>query len=449
MREKTLCNIGVEQAYENPNTLVILTRPNYTRHSSDDSTRSDGTVEVDEFICTLLNDNRWHNADLVDHVLGGVVSVPLAARIMLSFLCCGVLTVELNGANVDRDQWPEACNHAASCASFASKTDSTSETKDYVWTWAKELGSGTGCNAGDFFNTIGTAAYLAAGMTDQARLSNRTPTVRFTPLSWHPLPLYPSNAQGYQPDFIALSSSAFVSDRDPTRLNEYEERPSALGYIETHFPSLFEPYSRLLSAPMALTTDSDHSGSGTAQSLSTQPKDAEPDSQLLSNLVELSTQLQMNQLPVPPTWFASTVKRYRESRFLDMSRVCLPNVLVPGEGQQTRMGPAVARCSVHMHQQRRTQPWLRFSLGLMATKDELGLLRADATGMEGCVFRKDTGRGVIEAIRLSLGIMLATDQELGHHPAFSLRDTEAPSVPELDATTGDQRPAPATNPEDQ
>ncbi|KAF5372389.1 hypothetical protein D9615_009292 [Tricholomella constricta] len=362
------------------------------------------------------------------------------------------LTVELNGANVDRDwQWPAACNHAASFASLASKTDSTSENKDYVWAWAKELGSGTGCNAGDFFNTIGTAAYLAAGMTNQAQLSNRTPTVRFTTLSCPPLPLYPSNAQGYQPDFIALSSSAFVPDRDPTRLNEYEKRPSPLDHIETHethFLSLFKSYSRLLSAPMALT-DSDHSGSNTAQSLSTQPNHEEPDFQLLSNLEELSTQLEMNQLPTPPTWVASAVKKYHESRFLDMSRVCLPNALVPGEGKQTDMGAALIWCAGHMHQQRRTQPWLRFSLGLMATKDELGLLRADAIGMEECVFRKDTGRGVIEAIRLLLGIMLATDQELGHHPAFSLRDTEVLSVPELDATTGDKRPAPSADTDDQ
>ncbi|KAF5372297.1 hypothetical protein D9615_009302 [Tricholomella constricta] len=450
MRESRLRNVNcIKQAEEIPGNIVIRSRPNYTRKPSDD-TCSDGTVEVDEAMCTLLNDNRWRNADLVDHVFGGVVSVPLAARIMLSFLCCGILTVELNGANVDRDQWPGACTHAASCTSLASesKTAPTSENKDYVWTWAEELGSGTDCNAGDFFDTIGMAAYLAAGVTDQAQLSNRTPTVRFTTLSCRPLPLHPSNAQGYQPDFIALPSSAFVSDRDQTRLNEYQEKLSALGLIETHFPSLFEPYSCLLSATIA-PTDSEHSGSAAGQSLSTQPNDTEPDPQLLSNLEELSTQLKAKQLPIPPTWLARAVKKHHDSRFLDTSHVCFPNVLVPGEGKQTRMGAAVARCAVHMDQQRRTQPWLRFSLGLMATKDELGLLRADATGMEECVFRKDTGRGVIEAIRLLLGIMLATDQELGHHPAFSLRDTEVLSVPELDATTGDKRPAPSADTDDQ
>ncbi|KAF5367291.1 hypothetical protein D9615_010454 [Tricholomella constricta] len=207
--------------------------------------------------------------------------------------------------------------------------------------------------------------------------------LRFTRLSRRlrlPLPLHPSDAQDFPRDFVALPLSAFVPGCDQTRLNEYQERPSALGLIEAYFPGFFEPYSRLLSAAVVTFTDSDHSCSDAAQSLSTEPNDAEPDSQLLSNLEELSTQLEMNQLPIPST-----------------------------------------------------------------TKDELGLLRADATGIEECVLRKNTGRGVIEAIRLSLGIMLATDQELGHHPAFSLRDTEAPPVPELDATTvKKRRPAPPT-----
>ncbi|KAF5367273.1 hypothetical protein D9615_010447 [Tricholomella constricta] len=404
------------------------------------------TVELDESLFNWLN-TRWHSADLVGHVLGDIVSIPLAARITLSLLRCGVLTVDLNGEKLNRDQWPRACNHGALCASLASKTDSTPQSTDYVWTWAEELGTGKGCHAENFFNIIGMAAYLAAGMTDQAQLSKRTPTVRLTRLSRRcrlPLPLQPPGGQGFPPDFVALPLSAFVSDRDQTRLNEYQERPSALGLIEAYFPSLFEPYSRLLSAAVVTLTDSDHSGSDAAQSLSTKPNDAEYDPQLLSNLEELSTQLEMNQLPIPPLWVTSALKKHRESRFLDMSRVCYPNVLVPGEGKQTDMGAALIWCARHMDQQRCVQPWLRFCLGLMATKDELGLLRADATGIEECVFRKDTGRGVIEAIRLSLGIMLATDQELGHHPAFSLRDTEAPPVPELDATTSKQRPAPSS-----
>ncbi|KAG6870615.1 hypothetical protein C0992_012871, partial [Termitomyces sp. T32_za158] len=63
----------------------------------------------------------------------------------------------------------------------------------------------------------------------------------------------------------------------------------------------------------------------------------------------------------------------------------------------------------------------------MATKDKMGMLRADAIGVEECVFPKNIGHGVIESIRLSLGILLATDQELGQHPSFFLRSVTGPN----------------------
>ncbi|KAG6892360.1 hypothetical protein C0992_000786, partial [Termitomyces sp. T32_za158] len=118
---------------------------------------------------------------------------------------------------------------------------------------------------------------------------------------------------------------------------------------------------------------------------------------------------------------SADIKDYGTAEFLDLSSVCFPNVLIAGEGNETDMKFASRQAMVYMCQQRRTQPWLRFCLGLMVTKDKMGLLRADATGVEECVFPKNIGRGVIESIRLSLGILLATDQELGQNPSFSLR----------------------------
>ncbi|KAG6894398.1 hypothetical protein C0992_006273 [Termitomyces sp. T32_za158] len=115
------------------------------------------------------------------------------------------------------------------------------------------------------------------------------------------------------------------------------------------------------------------------------------------------------------------IKEYGTAEFLDLSSVCFPNVLIAGEGIETDMRFASRQAMVYMCQQRRTQPWLRFCLGLMVTKDKMGLLRADATGVEECVFPKNICHGVIESIRLSLGILLATDQELGQHPSFFLR----------------------------
>ncbi|KAG6880733.1 hypothetical protein C0993_004837, partial [Termitomyces sp. T159_Od127] len=69
----------------------------------------------------------------------------------------------------------------------------------------------------------------------------------------------------------------------------------------------------------------------------------------------------------------------------------------------------------------------------MVTKDEMGLIRAHAVGVEQLVFPKDTGRGVIEAIRLAMGVLLATDHELGQHPSFFLRSVKK----KFDATEDD------------
>ncbi|KAG6882298.1 hypothetical protein C0993_011188, partial [Termitomyces sp. T159_Od127] len=133
---------------------------------------------------------------------------------------------------------------------------------------------------------------------------------------------------------------------------------------------------------------------------------------LLNALHDISDNGNQALLPVE-------VKDYSVARFLDLSWVSFPNVLIAGEGKHTDMRSAINQAMVYMRQQRRTQ-WLRFCL-LMITKDKMGLLRADATGVEECVFPKNIGRGVIESIRLPLGILVATDQELGRHPSFSLR----------------------------
>ncbi|KAG6897971.1 hypothetical protein C0993_007202 [Termitomyces sp. T159_Od127] len=111
------------------------------------------------------------------------------------------------------------------------------------------------------------------------------------------------------------------------------------------------------------------------------------------------------------------------------------------EGKQTDMRSATVQATVYIRQQRRTQPWLRFCLGFMATKDKMGLLRADATGVEECIIPKNIGRGVIESIRLSLGILLATDQELEQHPSFYLRLVTKSTAEPTTVAADNTRPA--------
>ncbi|KAJ6558160.1 hypothetical protein B0H19DRAFT_1261702 [Mycena capillaripes] len=77
-----------------------------------------------------------------------------------------------------------------------------------------------------------------------------------------------------------------------------------------------------------------------------------------------------------------------------------------------------------MRCQRCSQPWQRFVLGFIATPDAFGLLRADVCGIEECIIARNTSRGVIEAIRLCLGLSLANDVQLGQDPIFTLRQIQ-------------------------
>jgi hypothetical protein len=81
------------------------------------------------------------------------------------------------------------------------------------------------------------------------------------------------------------------------------------------------------------------------------------------------------------------------------------------------MNPATTQVTVYSRQLRQTQRWQCFGLELRTTKDKIGLLRADATGLEERIFPKNSCCGVTESIRLSLGILLETDQELDLLPS--------------------------------
>ncbi|KAF5372341.1 hypothetical protein D9615_009305 [Tricholomella constricta] len=500
---------AIAVAVEIPEDITLLTQPRYTNNirsgpnkgtpvkSSNMIHSGTGTREqvVKGFTSELFG-RRWNSADLVDHAFGNIVSLSLAARIMLSFLHCKLLTVELNSKELTKEEWPQACTDAASWAHAVSSGSKTSEMeKGYAWTWnKKEFGTGTELGAENFFNAVGMAAYLSAGITDHAGLQNHTPTSRFTtsPRPHYALPLQPPDGQDCQPDLIVLPSSAFVSfsERDPTRLKEYQGKPSAVRFIKSNFPELFQCSPALSALVFAKSTETsprldfelppdtelpppalqfaDTTGSNDNVAALTREEPSAIDdgndkteirdpysscvdtpAELLMNLKELSKELDAKQFPLPPKWVVDAMTKHHDSDYLDMSRVCFPNILLAGEAKQSDIKAAVVQCSVYMRQQRRTQPWLRFCLGLMVTKNKLGILRADAMGVEECFFEKDIGRGVIEAIRLALGITLATDEELGLHPAFSLRDTEMPSVSDLDAKTGKKRPAPSTNTDDQ
>ncbi|KAG6884888.1 hypothetical protein C0992_005654 [Termitomyces sp. T32_za158] len=445
--------VRVERESIATSTFGTPVKPGNLKISDTPTTRRD---VVDGFVYELL-DRRWASADLVDHSFDNVVSISLAANITLCFLHYGIISVKVDNAEVKREQWPAACLHAASLARLASKAGKVTQKmeKRYVWAWSAHLNTGTERGAQDFLNLIGFLGYVFGNIfdLDPNNLSERKLRTRITtlPRACSRMPLQSPDSQDCCPDFFALHRSAFVNERDPTREGEYMEQSSILSTISTFWPKLSEKFPWLF--PSLSQENISNSGDQNDEERAISPLSFTPEGsdELLDDLLhgkytqaegdehtnilsddkesDLSTQLEnlLKALEVDaphhqlPTLLSEDIKEYGKAAWLDLSLVCFPNVLIAGEGKQTDMRSATGQTMAYMCQQRRAQPWLRFCLGLMITKDKMGLLRADATGVEECVFPKNIGRGVIESIRLSLGVLLATDQELGQHPSFLLR----------------------------
>ncbi|KAJ7764535.1 hypothetical protein DFH07DRAFT_377141 [Mycena maculata] len=84
-----------------------------------------------------------------------------------------------------------------------------------------------------------------------------------------------------------------------------------------------------------------------------------------------------------------------------------------------------------MRQQRRTQPWMRSIVGLVMTTKIVGVLRADTLGIEQCTFSGDCSRGVLDSVRICLGLVRSSCLQRGQHEAFELSDTKALAPPHL------------------
>ncbi|KAJ7834657.1 hypothetical protein B0H14DRAFT_3709268 [Mycena olivaceomarginata] len=62
--------------------------------------------------------------------------------------------------------------------------------------------------------------------------------------------------------------------------------------------------------------------------------------------------------------------------------------------------------------------------GLVITTRIIGVLRADTLSIEQCTFDRDCSRGVLDSIRICLGLVRATSLQRGQHEDFELADTK-------------------------
>ncbi|KAJ6589910.1 hypothetical protein DFH09DRAFT_1307372 [Mycena vulgaris] len=342
-----------------------------------------------------LHSCRSKSGDLVDSVFGSLIGIDDAAKILRELLQMFVLTVqkEVEGKYkaVEEAGWSIACEHAGTHAEHATQSKSTLP-DEYRWKWTIDTNASETA-AAMFLNVVAIAAHAAALRLGKGR---DHPHLRFitapnphraVPLSNEPV------AQDRRPDILAFEYSAFSPKpkADALDRNRYCLLPScSFKYIETNLP----------------------------QVLDFTPQQRSAHSQAIADFLG---------------WFKSQATRDH----LDLWRFCWPEVQLTGEAMLSNLQNALLEQYVYMRQQRRTQPWMRWIIGLVVTTSEIGLIRADTLGVEQCTFGKNSSRGALDVIRICLGLVRSKHADRGQHEGFVLFDTTSVGPPHIQSPSAD------------
>ncbi|KAJ7498626.1 hypothetical protein FB451DRAFT_1202557 [Mycena latifolia] len=344
-----------------------------------------------------IYNRRAKSGDLVESIFGSLVGIDDAAEILNQFLEMSIISVEkkepdkgsTNECKVDHKA---ACANAAVQANQAVAPAESSPADPYRWKWALRV-EASETAAVLFLNVIAIAAHAAAIRSGQLQ-AHLPPSLRFIslPNPQRAVPLSNEAAsQDCRPDIVALRCSAFVPApplNAPTGQFWLVEN-SPFSYIRQHLPSI-----------LTFTT---------AQKSAYGPA-----------------------IAAFENWF----NEQESCQYLDMSRFCWPELELTGEAKLSDIHNAILQELVYMRQQRRTQPWMRSIVGLIITTQTIGLLRADTLGIEQCTFARDGSRGVLDIIRICLGLGRSSCIQRGQHPAFELFDTSTLGPPHLKSKVG-------------
>ncbi|KAJ2918860.1 hypothetical protein MD484_g1535, partial [Candolleomyces efflorescens] len=449
-----------------------------------------------------LTSNRWKSSDLVAHAFTGVLSIELSARILLVFLQLGVIEAckidPVKGTSLAQpDDWVSLCLHAALDSHAKHTSGATSQEKDrlkFSWSWTNRIeGSDSTCEekAATFFNVIGTLAFLVACRLDPTfkdRYQYRNRFATSPRLNGNIVGAY---GQEFRVDVFSLPLRAFRADDlseqgepcTPSTSPTSVIRKSLNGNVqESHSPSPVDtmsspnprpqapaspqPESLLSSSehvvvPSSLAPSAVHLGPSallpptislscipvslpaslpSPQTPATSPVGAQPDNNFAQSLEQLKQTLQ-TQLDAPFSLSADILPEL-DCGYLCNKYACFQGFGVTGEVKTTEFRKAIAQELVHMQQHGRAQPHLQFVLGVAKVGKKITFIREDAIGTEEVTLNEEKGSGVLEIIRLALGLGVATAQMLGAHPGFELSDDrevsielkeDTPAVPTTDA----------------
>ncbi|KAJ7863197.1 hypothetical protein B0H13DRAFT_2070959 [Mycena leptocephala] len=352
-------------------------------------------AHVEVHLAEELHSRRSKSSDLIQCLFGSLVDISSCAEILHEFLLMSILSVQKKVDGEWKDvldqDFRAACTNAATHANEAVTPSKVSPPDPYRWKWGLPTQASEAA-AALFFNVIAIAAHAAS-----IRLTNAPhhppPSLRFCTLpdTQRAVPLSnESAAQDCRPDVVAFDLSAFSEEptvNSSSLLFRLDNCPFA--YIRKNFPAVL--------------------------SFTNRPK---------------SDRVREFQ-----KWFQEQEKKTH----LDMTRFCWPEIELTAEAKLSDLTNAILQELVYMRQQRRTQPWMRSILGLVITTKVVGVLRADTLGVEQCTFDRTCSRGVLDSIRICLGVVRSSALQRGQHEVFELYHTRTLGPPHLKPNSGSSK----------
>ncbi|KAJ6516375.1 hypothetical protein C8R45DRAFT_1087453 [Mycena sanguinolenta] len=367
--------------------------------SARETAKSRGSTDlgIDVLFAEYLHSRR---SSLIECLFGSLVDISSCVGILREFLLMSVLSVqkevdkEWKDIGEDSEGFNAASTTAAVHANDAVKPCENLPPDPYKWQWGLTAQPPEApAAAALFFNVVAIAAH-AASIRSVNATHHPLPSLRFITLPdtqrTVPLSKVSATAEDCYPEILALDLATF------------SEAPKADCSSGLHFrlPNCPFEYIRNVFPDVLKFTDKQKAANGSA-------------------------------IRAFEKWFQDQeIKTH-----LDLSRFCWPQVELTAEAIFTDLAHSISQELVCMRQQRRTQPWMGFILGLVVTTKVFGVLRADALGVEQCTFDKCSSRGVLDSIRICLGVVRSNALQRGQHEAFELSETKTLDHPHLKATS--------------
>ncbi|KAF8215803.1 hypothetical protein K438DRAFT_611024 [Mycena galopus ATCC 62051] len=347
------------------------------------------------------HERRLKSRDLIEALFGSLVDLDEAHSILLELLRTKVLSAEtigpkvgIKGKVVAVTAYKAACDHAVAQAKhFVAPTSIRSSPDKYRWKWMVPVAASEE-GVALFLNVVAIAAHAAAV---RSGTGNTLPCIRFlTPPNPHAaVPLSYESSQDCRPDVVGVKYD--MLDTKPTKTNpnappRFFPLPNCpFKYIRKHFPSILR--------------------------------------------AETNTNPHRKNILAFIKWFEKQSLRTH----LDLWRFCWPELRLTAEGKLNDLPSAILEELVYMQQQRRSQPWMRSVIGLVVTTDTIGVLGADSLGVEECTFKRESSRGVLDAVRLCLGLVRSNGVQRGRHEAFELGPVKTWAPPHVQTQATKQR----------